>query len=180
MATAKPYAAGTKTASSESLDQIKALLKKRGADRFGMTESSNTIQVAFVIPASTDKDSIGGAEYPMNVRFTVFLPQPEQYAVQKNGSRPDTKRSPTEIKALIEKETDRLWRALALGIKGKLVMVEEGIETLEEAMYAHIVNPGTGRTVYEEISGQVRDQYRLIERGEQPRRAVFLLSATES
>jgi hypothetical protein len=32
-----------------------------------------------------------------------------------------------------------LWRALYLGIKGKLVCVAEGIETFEQAFYAHLV-----------------------------------------
>jgi hypothetical protein len=32
-----------------------------------------------------------------------------------------------------------LWRALFLGIKGKLVCVASGIETFEQAFYAHLV-----------------------------------------
>lgn len=153
------------------------MLKKYGADHFQLTETPNAFRVEFLIPASDDKETIGGAEYPINVRFTVFLPQLEQFEMQTRGAVAARKRSPKEIEAKVQQETDRLWRALSLGVKGKLIMVEEGIETLEKAMYANIVNPATQTTVYEETAPQVHAQYRAIAAGEQPRRSVFMLPA---
>jgi hypothetical protein len=49
------------------------------------------------------------------------------------------------------------WRALLLAIKAKLESVECGIETFEEAFLAHIVVPGTGRTMGQHLIPQLED-----------------------
>lgn len=54
------------------------------------------------------------------------------------------------------------WRGLLLCIKAKLESVESGIETFEEAFFAHIVVPG-GATVYEATREQVATAYQLGE-----------------
>lgn len=46
------------------------------------------------------------------------------------------------------------WRALLLAIKAKLVSVEAGIETFEEAFMAHVVMPD-GRTVSEHVAPRI-------------------------
>lgn len=51
-----------------------------------------------------------------------------------------------------EKEERRIWRVIFHTLKARLVAVEAGVETLEEAFLAHVVNPATGRTVYESLS----------------------------
>lgn len=49
------------------------------------------------------------------------------------------------------------WRALLLAIKSKLESVECEIETFEEAFLAHIVVPGTGRTMGDHLIPQLND-----------------------
>lgn len=50
-----------------------------------------------------------------------------------------------------EQRIRQRWRALLLALKAKLECVESGIETFEEAFLAHIVVPGTGRTVGDDL-----------------------------
>lgn len=50
-----------------------------------------------------------------------------------------------------EQRTRQRWRALLLALKAKLECVESGIETFEEAFLSHIVVPGTGRTVGDDL-----------------------------
>lgn len=51
-----------------------------------------------------------------------------------------------------EREERRVWRILVHNVKARMVAVDAGLETLEEAFLAHVVNPGTGATIYEELS----------------------------
>jgi hypothetical protein len=51
------------------------------------------------------------------------------------------------------------WRALLLSIKAKLVSVESGIETFEDAFMAHVVMPDGG-TVSEHVGKRIADAYR--------------------
>lgn len=60
-----------------------------------------------------------------------------------------------------EKEERRLWRALAMAIKAKLVIASEGIETFDEVFLANIVTP-SGETVGERI---IADVQAMIENG---------------
>jgi hypothetical protein len=51
------------------------------------------------------------------------------------------------------------WRALALLVKAKLVAVDAKIATFEEAFFADIVMPETGKTVWETAREPVRLAY---------------------
>ena len=57
-----------------------------------------------------------------------------------------------------EKVQRQKWRALFLSIKAKLVSVDTGIETFEEAFLAHVVL-ADGMSVYEAIKDSVEQQY---------------------
>lgn len=58
-----------------------------------------------------------------------------------------------------EKACRRKWRALLLAIKAKLVAVDEGIETFEEAFLAHVVLPD-GQTVGELTRPRIATAYK--------------------
>jgi len=51
------------------------------------------------------------------------------------------------------------WRALLLSIKAKLVSVEAGIETFEEAFMAHVVMPD-GSTIAEHVKPKIAQAYK--------------------
>ena len=53
----------------------------------------------------------------------------------------------------------RKWRALLLAIKAKLVSVDEGIETFEDAFMAHVVMPD-GQTVAEHVRPRIASAYK--------------------
>ncbi len=166
----RAFAAGTAVSAIRSQEQIEATLAKYGATKFALMKEQGAFAIAFVIP-SQDED-----KYPLQVRFTVFLPTEETIGTVKvNKAGAHRRVTPAQAAATIEQETNRLWRSLALGIKAKLVLVDDGIETIDQALYAHVVNPASGRTVYEETHNQVDESYLKIG----PRRASFVLSLPE-
>lgn len=60
--------------------------------------------------------------------------------------------------ATAEKIHRAKWRALFLSIKAKLVSVDAGIETFEEAFLAHIVL-ADGQNLYEAVKEGIEQQY---------------------
>lgn len=58
-----------------------------------------------------------------------------------------------------EKRARERWRALFLSIKAKLVSVDTGIETFEEAFLAHVVL-ADGSTVGQSVAPAIEDQYK--------------------
>lgn len=57
-----------------------------------------------------------------------------------------------------EREKRQKWRALFLSIKAKLVSVDTGIETFEEAFLAHVVL-ADGQKLYDAVKDGVEQQY---------------------
>lgn len=65
-------------------------------------------------------------------------------------------RTPDQIKRdLVEQEARRIWRVLFHGLKARLVSVEESVETFEEAFLAHLVDPASDRTLWEQAQGLI-------------------------
>lgn len=61
--------------------------------------------------------------------------------------------------ASFDRQSREKWRALLLSIKAKLVSVESGIETFEDAFMAHVVMPD-GSTVSEHVRPKIADAYK--------------------
>jgi hypothetical protein len=61
------------------------------------------------------------------------------------------------VDTLTDQQVRSRWRALLLCIKAKLEAAEAGIETFDQAFFAHIVTR-TGRTVYDEVQPRLADQ----------------------
>lgn len=53
---------------------------------------------------------------------------------------------------LREQEARRIWRVLHWGLKARMVSIDEGVETFEQAFLPHIVNPATDRTIFEDLA----------------------------
>jgi hypothetical protein len=105
---------------------------ERTIQRFGAS--------GFAYMSQEDKVIIAFRSRDRNVRFDLPIPV----------------RAPT--KQSLEKQHRQRWRALLLAIKAKLSSVESGIETFEEAFYAHIVMPD-GKTVYEHTRERIARIY---------------------
>lgn len=149
----KLYAEGTKVTSESSLASIKATLRRYGATTFGQVEDEISVGLMFVIHAGSDRER--------RIRFRMILPDANDAKFLSNRRHQSQQgMSKTQIIANRRaKEENRRWRALALGIKGKLVLVDEQIETVEEAFYAHVVTP-SGKTIYEETQPLIAEAYR--------------------
>lgn len=146
------YAEGTTVAPEKTEAEIKALLRKRGADEIwsGM---------------STEAALVGFAMQGRRVRFTIKLP-----AVTDPRFRGASNREKAR-----DAEVRRLWRALLLSIKARLEVVDSGIEQFESAFLAHIVTPDD-RTVYESAAPVLEAAYAS---GKMPRSLLALPAPRE-
>jgi hypothetical protein len=118
------YAEGTTVRAEKTEGEIKALLRKRGADQ---------------VMSGTDGDLGALVEFRMrgkHVRFTVRYPS-------RNAPLFRGARRPVDA---WEAEVRRLWRALLLSIKARLELVDSGIESFEVAFLPNFVTPD-GRTM---------------------------------
>lgn len=125
------YAAETSVPVDRSQREIEDLVRKRGAVGFMRGELEGRAVVAFQL-----KDR--------RVQFELPLPRAEEFShVERRGRK--VKAAPHQVEQLVGQAERARWRALALAIKAKLVSVETGVESFEEAFLAQIVVPGHGR-----------------------------------
>lgn len=89
------------------------------------------------------------------VRMKVPHKRISEAWVREKVRRAQTKTEAQIRREASEQEARRIWRVLFHGLKARLVSVEEGVETFEEAFLAHLVDPATGRTLWEQAKGLV-------------------------
>lgn len=90
------------------------------------------------------------------VRMRVPLKLVDERTVSAKYQRARSKTRDEIRDGLYEQEERRIWRVLAWNLKARLVAVEEGVETFEEAFLAHLLDPRTGRTIYEHLAEEGR------------------------
>jgi len=146
MATTRKYAEGTKVSIDTSLSQIRAALKKWGLVSFATAETETVYGIVFEI---LDREGV-----KRRYRMTFPLPDRAHYEQYEDRYGNVIRRSEAQISALYDAELQRLYRSLRLGVQAKLVMVDDGFETIEEAFYPYTVMPNN-RTVYEETAEAV-------------------------
>jgi hypothetical protein len=133
----------------KSQGEIRKLLTRNGASRLGFAEEREEAQrwaaVTFTIGENI-------------VRLRVPLKPVSEKAVRDKHWRSRTKTMDEVRDTLYEQEERRIWRVLAWNLKARMVAVEEKVETFEEAFLAHLLDPQTGRTIYEQLAehGQVQ------------------------
>jgi hypothetical protein len=133
------FAIGTDVSVARSRAEIEEIVSRYGADQFGTAfdEASGQAMIQFRLQK-------------LIVRFVLPLPKrsAEEFRYSKvNASDARRNRRPDQVAAAWEQACRQRWRALALAIKAKLEAVECEITTFEEEFLAHIVMPGSGRTV---------------------------------
>jgi hypothetical protein len=84
------------------------------------------------------------------VLIRLPLPTPDDVRLTGRGQV----RTSADMTAALKREERRRWRALFLALKAKLVSIEEGIETFDDAFLAHIV-AADGRTVADHLAPQL-------------------------
>jgi hypothetical protein len=145
------YAEGTEVSVSRSKAEIEELLMRYGADQFvSGWESPEAGEGARAV--------IGFRAEGRNVRFELPLPRRDDQAFSRTPTGRQRK-NPEDAQRAWEQAQRQRWRALALVVKAKLEAVETGITTFEEEFLAHIVIPGSGKTIGEWIRPQVEAAY---------------------
>jgi hypothetical protein len=127
------FAENTSVPVVRSRIELEKLLTDRGAKRIGMANADEFAAVQF--------------DYS-NLRIRIKLPLPlrdDKAFTQKNSWR---ERSNTAAQNLWEQAMRARWRALLLSVKAKLVSVEAGVETAEQAFFASVVT-ASGKTIFE-------------------------------
>lgn len=136
------YARNTGVPIGRTRTHIEELLTQYKADSIGvMTESAP--------PRATVIFRIHG----WGVRMRISMPTADEFSKVKVGRHP-RKLTTQECQQRAEQAARERWRALYLALKAKLVSVETGVETFEEAFLPHLVLKG-GQTVLESIRPQL-------------------------
>lgn len=135
---------GTAVPVEKSQGQIRKLLSGAGASRlaFGEERDDDGIRwaaVTFVVGAHA-------------IRLRVPLKKVSEREVNDKHYRSRTKTKDQCRDALYEQEEKRIWRVLAWNLKARMVAVDEGVETFEEAFLAHLLDAQTGQTIYEQLA----------------------------
>ena len=129
------YANNTSVPIDRSMNQIRVMLKKIGADGTAIAESDNKAMVSFVYQGK-------------NYKFFINYPSIDDDSVRlTDGGR---ERTQSQCEAEIDKEVRRLWRAMGLYIKAAIEAHNNQIIPLEKSMLSHMVLPG-GKTVFEKV-----------------------------
>lgn len=140
------FAEGTSVPVFKSRLEIEELLRKWKADRIGCATEPGRAIVLFSINK-------------WHVRFSMPLPTEAEARAYWKAKRSQWQ-TPAQkwIQDWLDQRERERWRALLLTIKAKLVSVENGVETFEEAFLAHLVLPG-GQTVGQKALPAVREAY---------------------
>ena len=141
------FASDTKVDESVSRMEIEKLVKRNGASRFASSWEPAGSVIAF---------EIGGRQ----IKFVLPMPDPKAreftHTPERGALRSDASRQATYDQAVRTR-----WRALLLIIKAKFEAIAAGVTTVEDEFLSATVNPDTGRTVGEEIQGQITTAYRV-------------------
>lgn len=137
-----PYAKGTAVPINRTREHIEVLLQQHKADSIGMLTERSRATLMFRIQG-------------WGVRMRITLPTSDFFAdVRVGRTHSKRKLTPEERQVRAEGAARERWRALFLTLKAKLVSVEAGVETFEEAFLPHLVLPG-GTTVMEGCKGKL-------------------------
>lgn len=129
------YAAGTGVTPQGSQAEIQHTLERFECD-----------QVA-IVTSRTGGAAVLFEKHGRRVRFSLELPSRSDSRFRYTPGR-QLQRSGESAQREWEQACREVWRALAVGIKAKLAMIEAGITTFEDEFFAHTLLPN-GQTVSE-------------------------------
>ncbi|GGL91403.1 hypothetical protein GCM10011534_11960 [Pseudooceanicola nanhaiensis] len=135
------FAKGTTVTAARSRAEIEDMLGRFGADGFMSGRDGRHVVVAFKARGR-------------QIMFRMTMPDPADHYLTPTGKQ----RSDADARKAADAEDRRMWRALALSIKAKLVGVEDGIESFEQAFMAHVVMPD-GLTLSDHITPRIAEAY---------------------
>jgi hypothetical protein len=133
----------TTVAVEKSQGEIRRLLTAHSAARFAFGEESDSAGVRWA--------AVSFAHGPYAVRIRVPHKPVDERAIRSKLMRARSRTREQIANDLAEQEARRIWRVMAWNLKARLVAVEEGVETFEEAFLAHLLDERTGMTIYEQL-----------------------------
>lgn len=131
------YAQGTEVPVERSRAEVERILTRYGATRFGSMTEPTRATIYFEVKGR-------------QVQLPVPMPQRTDKKIAKNHN--GWARSESGIQKAIDQETRRRWRVLVITLKSMLESVESGLMTFDQVFLAHLVIPGTARTIGEAIA----------------------------
>ncbi len=137
------FAAKTEVSSDKSRAEIERMLLNSGASEFAYMTSREQCIIVFTMKT-------------VRYRFTLPLPDRDAFGTTPNRRR---QRTTAAKEQAYEQSVRSKWRSLALAIKARLVSVEDGIDTFEEAFMSKIVIPGVNKTAGEYMLPQIEECY---------------------
>jgi hypothetical protein len=118
------YAQNTSVSVEKSQQEVQNILRKYGADAFGVMERKDIAYLMF--------------EYNgLMIQITVPLPKKEEFIKTDTGRS----RKNNQAEQAYEQAIRQRWRALVLAVKAKLEAVESGISTIEKEFLAFVMMP---------------------------------------
>lgn len=135
--------AKTTVAVEKSQGEIRGLLAKHKAQRFAFGEETGDDGRQWA--------AVTFSYAGLTVRMRVPHKALDRRKLSDKANRA-SRRTWGDIEAeMVEQEAKRIWRVMAWNLKARLVAVEEELETFEEAFLAHIIDPASGNTIYEQL-----------------------------
>jgi hypothetical protein len=144
----RKFAESTDVPVSRTRAELEGLLTRYDASAVAIFTSRDSAAVAFEMQ---DRKIVMKLRLPDPAAREFTHGRINQHA----GEKP---LAPEQARARHEKACRRKWRALLLAVKAKLVSVDDGIETFEEAFMAHVVMPD-GRTVADHVKPRIAEAY---------------------
>lgn len=141
------YANNTTVSVEKSQQEVQAILRKYGANKFGTMEDHEKAYIMF-------------GYNNLMIQISVDLPVKENVSSTPTGR----KRKENQIDQLYEQSIKQRWRSLVLLVKAKLVAVSEGLTTIEKEFLGDIVM-ADGRTISMKVLPQIK---KMAETGKMP------------
>lgn len=135
------FAENTDVSVERSEAELKGLLVKHGAIRVGTLMDTDATVVVFEMNGR-------------RIRQDVKHPNPEDYQENPKGQQ----RTEAQIKAAVDQELRRRWRAIVLITKAKLEMIAAGMGSFEAEFMAQTVL-ANGETVGEQLLPRIAKVY---------------------
>lgn len=133
------YAKNTSVPVERSMNQVRVLLQKEGADGVAIAETKSMAMVQFIFE---------GKGYKFKIKYPTDSDTTMRYT--SKGSE----RTFNQVETEIDKEKRRLWRAMCLYIKAALEAHQNGLVDIKRSMMGNLILP-SGETMYEKLEGNM-------------------------
>lgn len=142
------YASNTNVGTFQSQQEIQSILRRYGADGFGVFERQNKAFVVF--------------EYKnLSIKIDFDLPTIQDFTITQQGRS----RSKDVAEKALEQEIKRRWRSMTLILKARMEAIDSGFSTIEKEFLSNIQLPN-GQTIGDALIPKLTQ---IAETGQMPK-----------